>query len=152
MADAGGGAPLGEDLGVGADGGVETLDQRAAFLNEGAGLGGVADVCELVVGLFAAFAGDFAEIGLEGGDEVRGEEIGDELGDGGGVFEVLEEIVGRGEDLRVGVVSEAEAGGEAGLLEIDGAGGARDGFEIVPDLVEEMFQGPGCRAGRGPRD
>ena len=88
-----------------ADGGVEALDERAAFLDEGAGLGGVADVRELVVGLFAAFARDFGEVGLEGGDEVRGEEIGDELGDGGGVCEVFQEIVGGGEDGFVGIVS-----------------------------------------------
>ena len=66
VADAGGGAPLGEDLGLGAeevaDGGVEALDERAAFLDEGAGLGGVADVGGLIVGLFAAFAGDVAEM------------------------------------------------------------------------------------------
>lgn len=75
--DAGGAAPLGEDFRIGAEevthGGVEALDEGASFLNEGTGLGGGADVGELVVGLIAALAGDFPEIGLEGGDEVGGE-------------------------------------------------------------------------------
>lgn len=59
-----------------------------------------------------------------------------------------EEIVRRGEDADVGVVAEAEAGGKAGFLEIDGAGGGGDGFEILPDFVKELLKCWGGGAGR----
>jgi hypothetical protein len=67
--DAGGGGPLGEDGGVGAelvaDGDVEVCDEFAGLLDLGAGEGGFAGVAGAVVDLLALFAGDGVDVGME---------------------------------------------------------------------------------------
>ncbi len=72
-ADAGGGGPLGEELGVAAelvaDGCVEALDEFAGLFNLIPGEGGFADVVDEVFGLFGFLAGDGVDIVLEIGDE-----------------------------------------------------------------------------------
>jgi hypothetical protein len=79
--DAGGGSPLGENLGIATEavfhGAAEAFDKIAGFLDEGAVVGGVADVFDAVVDLLGFLAIDGGEVGLEIGDEIGGHGVGD---------------------------------------------------------------------------
>ena len=149
--DARGGAPLGEDVRLlaeaVADGGVEAADDFAGLRDQTAGADGVADVGHSVVGLLRALANDGGEIGRQVGDESGGDVVGDESGGGDGILQVVEEIGGGGKDFAVGVAAEAEIRGESGFRARNGAGGAGDGFEVVPDFREQVI--PRCGGGAG---
>lgn len=146
-ADAGGGGPFGEELGVAAefvaDGGVEALDECAGLFDLVAGEGGFADIVDEVAGLLGFLSGDGSNIGLEIGDEVGVHGVGDELRGDGGIPEVDEEGLGGGDGLALGVVPEDEVGIEARFGHGDGFGGVLDGFEDFADLRDEGGFGAG---------
>ena len=145
--DLGGGGSLGDDFGVAAElvfhGGGEEYKQILCLADQGGDAGGVADEVDLVFLLRFALAVDECEVCPEIGDEAGVDGIGDESGNRGGGFELLEDAPGIGEDLAVGVIAEAVGGGEAGFLFPDGGGGGGDGLKVVADFPEEVGLGSG---------
>ena len=129
--------------------GVEAGDFLAALEEEDVDARGAFEALEVAGGVGEVFAVDGVAVGTEVLDEVGGDELADELGAeggffselgrgvGGGVFEAGEQGVGVGFDIaRGGFGGEAVECGESGLVEVDGAGGAGDVFEVGAEGVE----------------
>jgi hypothetical protein len=165
--DAGGGEPGVEFGGIAAveilHHGVEAGDFLAALDEEEADALGAFEALEVVGGVGELLAIDGVAVGAEVFDEVGGDELADEFGAEGGffrelgrgvggsgrsggedVFEAGEQGIGVGLDAALGgLAGEAVEGGESGLVEIDGAGGAGDVLKVGPEGVEQGLEAGG---------
>lgn len=147
--------PFGEGGGLIAefvgDGGVQDFEQIVAFLDETANFLGIASIFAFILDLLLASHADGGEVGLEVGDEVGWQVVGDEFGGDAGLGEFLEEGIGRLDGGTLGVIAHFERGAEAGLIVIDGAGGFGDGEEVGAHLVDLALLFGGGRAGGASR-